>query len=135
MCNKEGNDFRSLPLFLYSAAKLSICNRSAKYFFNSIQVFSGNIKVFFTNSLCRLLNFVHMLRYLVIALIVYFLYNFLFRFLLPVGKAAREMKKRVNEFQERTQQPGVTPNPEPQTNNRPPAKAGDYIDFEEVKES
>lgn len=96
--------------------------------------FRLNIRFFFTNAQIGLLNFVPMLRYLAIALLVYFLYNFLFHFLLPVGKAAREMKKKVDAFQDQMQQADRSQQQEPQTATRPQPKAGDYIDFEEVKE-
>lgn len=74
-----------------------------------------------------------MIRVLVIALLLYFLYRFIFHFLIPVSKTAREMKKKMNEFQSRMQQQqGFTPRPEP-VKESPQQKKDDYIDFEEVK--
>ena len=78
-----------------------------------------------------------MIRVLVIALLLYFLYQFIFRFLIPVSRAAREMKSKMNEFQTQMQQQGFGPQqqqrPEPAKQNTPQPKGGDYIEFEEVK--
>ncbi|MBY0476221.1 MAG: hypothetical protein K2Q24_01130 [Chitinophagaceae bacterium] len=74
-----------------------------------------------------------MLRVLLIALLIYFLYRFIFNFLIPVGRATREMKQKMNEFQSRMQQQqGYAPTPEP-VKESPKTKKDDYIDFEEVK--
>lgn len=74
-----------------------------------------------------------MLRVLLIALLIYFLYRFIFNFLIPVGRATREMKQKMNEFQSRMQQQqGFGPTPEP-VKESPKKKNDDYIDFEEVK--
>ncbi len=74
-----------------------------------------------------------MIRVLLIALLLYFLYRFVFHFLIPVSKAAREMKNKMNEFQNRMQQQqGFPQKPEP-VKESPQQKEGDYIDFEEVK--
>jgi hypothetical protein len=78
----------------------------------------------------------YMIRVLIIALLLYFLYQFIFRFLIPVSRAAREMKSKMNEFQTQMQeQQGFSseqrPGPAKQTTPQP--KGGDYIEFEEVK--
>jgi hypothetical protein len=75
-----------------------------------------------------------MLRILLIGLGIYLLYRFVFHFLIPVSRAAGDMKKKINEFQhqmnERAQefQRKTTP-AQPQTE----PKSGDYIEYEEVK--
>lgn len=79
-----------------------------------------------------------MIRVLVIALLLYFLYQFIFRFLIPVSRAAREMKSKMNEFQTQMQQqqgfgPQQQQRPEPVKQTTPEPKGGDYIEFEEVK--
>jgi Sec-independent protein translocase protein TatA len=74
-----------------------------------------------------------MIRVILFALLIYFLYRFIFHFLVPVSKAAREMKNKMNEFQNRMQQQqGFSTRPEPAKEAAPQKKAGDYIDFEEV---
>ena len=76
----------------------------------------------------------NMIRVLIIALLLYFLYQFVFRFLIPVSRAAREMKSKMAEFQSNMQQQqGFGPKPEPAKQNSPQPKGGDYIEFEEVK--
>lgn len=77
-----------------------------------------------------------MIRVLVIALLLYFLYQFIFRFLLPVSRAAREMKSKMNGFQTHMQQQqgfGTQQQPEPGKQNTTKPKGGDYIEFEELK--
>ncbi len=74
------------------------------------------------------------IRVLIIALLLYFLYQFVFHFLVPVSRAAREMKSRMNGFQtQMKQQQGFGQKPEPAKQTSPQSKGGDYIDFEEVK--
>lgn len=77
-----------------------------------------------------------LLRYLLYGLVLYFLFRFIFRFVIPVTKAARSMKKQMNEFQARMQeqqQQHAAPQ-QPQASKQPlTPKEGDYIEFEEVK--
>ena len=77
-------------------------------------------------------------KYVLFALLAYILYNFIFKFVIPVFMATRKIKKDFSEMQSKMheqmkqqQQQGYTPQPtpsQPETKN----KAGDYIDFEEV---
>lgn len=74
------------------------------------------------------------IRIVVIGLILYFLYQFIFRFLVPVTRAARDMKTKMNEFQSQMrQQQGFGPNAAPAETPAKQPKGGDYIEFEEVK--
>jgi len=76
------------------------------------------------------------LRYILWALLAYFLYKFIFDFIVPLVRTSRQIKKQVNEFQSRmqqqqqehVQQQNNFSKKEPST-----SKADDYIDFEEVK--
>lgn len=75
-------------------------------------------------------------RILLFALLAYFLYKFVFGFLIPVIRVSSRMKRQVREFQrqansqfENSQKDNISQKPTP-----PPQKAGDYIDFEEIKE-
>jgi hypothetical protein len=55
-----------------------------------------------------------------------------FQFLIPVSKTASEMKRKMNEFQNSMQDKGFVPKQDP-VKEPVKEKAGDYIDFEEVK--
>lgn len=78
-----------------------------------------------------------LLRLIIWSLVIYFFYKFIFEFLMPVGKAASQMKTKINEMQQQMQeqqqqfqqsQQNATVKPP-----NPTEKSGDYIDFEEVK--
>lgn len=82
-----------------------------------------------------------MLKVLLWALLAYFLYRFLFNFLLPLIGTTRQIRSQVKEFQNRMhdQQQSTENNyPKPDTHtphrsNTPPSRAGEYIEFEELK--
>ena len=77
-----------------------------------------------------------MMRILLLALLAWFLYNLIFRFILPVYKTSRQMKQKFREMQEQMQekmkqQQGYSePSPKKPESQKP---SGDYIDFEEIK--
>lgn len=77
-----------------------------------------------------------LLRYLLYGLLIFFVIRFIFRFVIPVTRAAKDMKSKMNEFQarmqEQQQQQAAAQRPEP-VKERTTAKEGDYIEFEEVK--
>ncbi len=73
--------------------------------------------------------------------LAYFLYQIIFRFILPVYRTTRQVKKSFREMQERMneqmQQQGYGPPPSEASKSHvksDPSKAGEYIDFEEVKD-
>ena len=83
-----------------------------------------------------------MFKYIIWAIVIYCLVRFIFNFLIPVIRTARQMKSQVKDFQDRMgsqqfqgnvneqhqtaqQQQPKRPNPKPLME--------DYIDFEEVK--
>ena len=83
-----------------------------------------------------------MWTYILYGLLIWFLYNLVFRFIIPVYRASRKMKQQFGEMQERMRQTmnpnqhsaaaaSASPGPAP----RPSAKGSkdDYLDFEEVK--
>ena len=77
-----------------------------------------------------------LLRYLLYGLLIYFVVRFIFRFVIPVTRAARDMKSKMNEFQTRMQeqQQQQTAAQRPESVKQPlTPKEGDYIEFEEVK--
>jgi Sec-independent protein translocase protein TatA len=75
-------------------------------------------------------------RVLLWVLLAYFIYRFVFDFLVPLLTATRRFKKQVREFQNRAQQqqdPLQQQSSADRQSTKPPEKAGDYIDFEELK--
>ncbi len=81
------------------------------------------------------------MKYVLLAIGLYILYQFIFKLVIPVFIATRKIKKGFREMQSRMQeqmqqqqqqQSGPTQPPE---SHQPDAKykAGDYIEFEEVK--
>ena len=69
------------------------------------------------------------------ALLAWFLYQFIFKLVIPVYKASRKIRKGFREMQEKmNEQYRQQQQPEPQQPTRTSkAPAGDYLDFEEVK--
>lgn len=77
-----------------------------------------------------------MIRYILFALLAWFLYNLVFRFIVPVYRTSKQMRNKFQEMQQQMQekmkeQQGYKPQPAPKTT--PSQVSGDYIDFEEVK--
>ncbi|RYY59255.1 MAG: hypothetical protein EOO05_13850 [Chitinophagaceae bacterium] len=81
--------------------------------------------------------------YILYGFLIWFLYNLVFRFIIPVYRASRKMKQQFGEMQDRMRQ---TMNPNQHTTasaaasggqapHRPSSKGpkDDYLDFEEVK--
>jgi hypothetical protein len=65
------------------------------------------------------------------------LYQFLFNLVIPVYKTTRKIKKGFREMhghmqEQQKQQAGNSPQASP-SKPAPKAKAGDYIDFEEIR--
>ena len=82
--------------------------------------------------------YLYSMKYVLYAILAYILYQFIFKLVIPVYMASRKIKKGFREMQSKMQehvqqqQQGYTEQPsapEPE----PKRKAGDYIDFEEVK--
>lgn len=80
--------------------------------------------------------YLYTMSFILYALLAYILFQFIFRFLVPLFIATRTIRKGFREMrsrmEEEPQQEGFHPK---QQTARPAAreKAGDYIDFEEVK--
>jgi hypothetical protein len=78
-----------------------------------------------------------MMRFLLYALLFWFLYKLIFDFIIPVYRTTRMMKKKFGEMhnqmkEQQMKQPGFN---QPSAESKTPSKTpeGDYIDFEEVK--
>jgi hypothetical protein len=79
-----------------------------------------------------------MLRFLLYALLIWFLYNLIFRLIIPVYKTTRQVKKKFREMHEQMEeqqmkQQGFHQQPDNTQKSSPAPRSGDYIDFEEVK--
>ncbi len=77
------------------------------------------------------------MKYVLYFILIYIAYLFIFRLVIPVYMASRKIKKGFREMQSKMEeqlrkQQGQQPQPAP-TNTETKHKAGDYIDFEEVK--
>lgn len=66
--------------------------------------------------------------------IIYLAYKFIFGLVLPVSKAASEIKDNIRKMQETQQQKSRPPEEETQAKSEtPPSTGGEYIDYEEIK--
>ena len=78
-----------------------------------------------------------MLRFLLIALLLWFLYNLVFRLIVPVAVTTKRMKKKFREMHEQMRQDeanqGFPQNPSPDKKAQSKPDKNDYIEFEEVK--
>ncbi|MCR6722191.1 MAG: hypothetical protein NVV59_18310 [Chitinophagaceae bacterium] len=81
------------------------------------------------------------MQYILYALLAWFLYKLIFGFIIPVYRASRQMRKQFREVQERMQQQfqqqqqqQASAQSRQQSSSAAKAPAGDYIDFEEIKE-
>ena len=82
------------------------------------------------------------LRYLFYGLLIYMAYRLIFNFIIPVYKTTKQVKKQFKDVQDRMQdQYNNTRQAENSRYNASPQaepsekKVGEYIDFEEIKES
>ena len=76
------------------------------------------------------------MKYILFALLAYILYQFIFKLVIPVYLASRKIKKGFREMQSRMQEQMKEQGYSPQSSaTEPPkkTKAGDYIEFEEIK--
>ena len=79
-----------------------------------------------------------MLKMLLYGLLILFLYNLIFRFIIPIYKTTRQMKQKFREMhtnmqdQMNQQQDFSAQNPSPEKTSSKKSKE-DYIDFEEIK--
>ena len=79
-----------------------------------------------------------MLKVLLYGLLIWFLYNLIFRFIIPVYKTTRQMKQKFKEMQTQMQDQMNQRSDfatQPQSGEKATSKTTkeDYIDFEEIK--
>ena len=78
-----------------------------------------------------------MLTYLFYFLLAFSLYQLIFKFILPIYRTTRQVKKGFREMHERMQHGAAQPSGTQKNNahvRTSKEQEGDYIDFEEVKE-
>jgi len=78
------------------------------------------------------------MSYILYALLAWFLYQFIFKLVIPVYKTTRKIKKGFREMQEKMKeqhqhQQGAEQQAAGKQSAAAKAPASDYIDFEEVK--
>ena len=71
------------------------------------------------------------MKYVLFALLAYILYQFIFKLVIPVYQASQKIKKGFGEMHMKQQQ--NQPNASAKTPDEPKVKAGEYIEFEELK--
>ena len=75
-----------------------------------------------------------MLRVLLYILLIYLVYQFVFKFLIPLYNTTQQLKKGFREMNNRMNtNNGPSTEQTRQTDNTPKEKVGEYIDFEEIK--
>ncbi len=69
------------------------------------------------------------------AIVIYFLYRFVFDLVVPVTKATGQMKQKIQEMQQAQQQEQQIREQQTQQSKEQSmtSSSGEYIDFEEVK--
>jgi hypothetical protein len=73
-----------------------------------------------------------MFLFLFYCFLAYLLYQLVFKFVIPIYRTTKQVKKGFRDMQERMQQHQQSSTSTSKTNNST-SKVGDYIDFEEVK--
>ena len=77
------------------------------------------------------------MKYILFAILAYILYQFIFKLVIPVYLASRKIKKGFREMhsrmQEQMQEQQGFSSQTSSTDPPPKTKAGDYIEFEEIK--
>ena len=75
------------------------------------------------------------MKYVLYALFIWFLYQFIFKLVIPVYRTSRKIKQGFREMQEKMQQQAGQYNSQQDSNTTSSKtnQVGDYIDFEEVK--
>ncbi|GAB3006857.1 hypothetical protein GCM10027051_03030 [Niabella terrae] len=68
---------------------------------------------------------------LLLAMFLWFMYNFLVKFVLPIYRTTRKLRQQFKNMSENTPS-GNQQAPQP-PKEKPAAKVGEYIEFEEVK--
>jgi hypothetical protein len=75
-----------------------------------------------------------LLRLIAELFVIYLLYKLVFDFILPIYKASKQMNRKMQSFQEKTNASRSNETgTEFQVKQKPTADSKEYIDFEEIK--
>ena len=78
-----------------------------------------------------------MLRVLLYIFLIYLVYQFVFKFLIPLYNTTQQLRKGFHEMNNRMNdasgQPQDSSSHQTQNNSTPKEKVGEYIDFEDIK--
>jgi len=77
-----------------------------------------------------------MFKLLIELFLFYLLYKFIFELVIPIYKTTRQVKRKMNEFQQNMNKQTETNRTSSENTIKPTAskpKSDDYIDFEEIK--
>lgn len=75
-----------------------------------------------------------MLKILFELFLLYLVYKLIFDFIIPVYQTTKQVKQKMGEMQQQmNRQQQQQPQSQHNASSAPTSKAGDYIDFEEVK--
>jgi len=78
-----------------------------------------------------------MMKILLYGLLIWLLYNVIFRFIVPIYRTSKQMKAKFREMHDQMQRQANSQqaaSPAAESPKSPsPKSAGDYIDFEEIK--
>ena len=75
-----------------------------------------------------------MLPFLLYLFLGWLAFNFIFRFIIPIFRTTRQLKKKFREMHEQMQGERVNQNQQPAPQKSTPQDSSkDYIDFEEIK--
>lgn len=75
-----------------------------------------------------------MFKLIIYGFLIYLLYKFIFELVIPVSKATSQVKDKIREMQEQQNaQQHQSHAQQSQQTKTTETKAGEYIDFEEVK--
>ena len=71
-------------------------------------------------------------------MLIWFLYNLIFRFIIPIFKTTREVRQKFREMQNQMQnnqapRDEFTARPQPKEDHGAKVSREDYLDFEEIK--
>ena len=82
--------------------------------------------------LFKYLHILMILRYIIWIFVIYALFRLIFDVIIPVARVSGQMKKKMREFQDTVNHQHQSQEPVKHANETK-QKAGDYIDFEELK--
>lgn len=82
---------------------------------------------------------VMILRFILFALAAYIFYKVIFELVIPIFRVTQKVRRQFDDMQQHmnnqanTYQDGLNSQPKPNSKPHTTSRAGDYIDFEEVK--